>query len=257
MMSTLQSKSILVIALSMLSYSAFANNNEIKVPYGTITGNAGIVTKYIYRGGVENNDLAAQGGIAYNHQSGISLGYWGSTLDYNPGHEEKSNGFEHDLYIAYGHELNPNWSYKLQATAYIYHNANKTIADSGEKRDITSYDVAANLTYKNLTAGAAVVVADSAASNAGDTYISASYSHALPQDFSLNGSVGGTAYNSSRDDAVVTTTKDFAFNEARLGVSKSFANTGLVASLDYVIGGENRLGEDYKDHVVFGLNYQF
>lgn len=257
MMSTLQSKSILFIALSTLSYSAFADNNAIKVPYGTITGNAGIVTKYIYRGGVENDDLAAQGGIAYNHQSGVSLGYWGSTLDYNPAHDEKSNGFEHDVYISYAHQINPSWSYKLQSTAYIYHNANKTVADNGDKRNITSYDVAAAVAYKNLIVGASVVVADSASSNAGDTYIAASYSHPLPQDFSLNGSVGGTAYNSSRDDEVVATTKDFAFNEARLGVSKSFANTGLVASLDYVVGGENRLGEDYKDHVVFGLNYQF
>lgn len=257
MMSSLQSKSLLFITLSTLSYAALADDSTIQVPYGTISGNAGIVSQYIYRGGVENDDLTAQGGIAYNHQSGISLGYWGSTLDYNPAHDEKANGFEHDVYIAYGHELNPNWNYKLQATAYIYHDANKTVADSGDKRNITTYDVTANLGYKNLTLSTAVVVADSSSSNAGDTYISASYSHPLPYELSLNGSVGASAYNSSHDDDVVSTTKDFAFNEARLGLSKGFANTGLVASLDYVVGGENRLGEDHKDHVVFGLNYQF
>ncbi|KAF1015289.1 MAG: hypothetical protein GAK29_04611 [Acinetobacter bereziniae] len=40
-------------------------------------------------------------------------------------------------------------------------------------------------------------------------------------------------------------------------MSKPVADTGLVASLDYVIGGESRVGDDYDDHVVFGLIYNF
>lgn len=245
-----QYKVILALLFSTFSYSTFAAESEI-------SGNVGVVSKYIYRGGVESNDLAAQGGLEYAHQSGMRVGYWGSTLDYNPGREEKATGFEHNLYIAYGQQLTTNWSYRLQSMAYIYHDANKVSAEQGDQRDITTYDVSANVIYKNLNLSAAVIVADAATSNAGDTYLGAAYSHPLINDFSLNTSIGATAYNSSRDDQIVTTTKDFVLSDARLGLSKQFANTGLLASVDYIYGGKNRIGEDLKDHVVFGLNYQF
>lgn len=53
------------------------------------------------------------------------------------------------------------------------------------------------------------------------------------------------------------TEQNFALSEIRLGVSKTIANTGVAASLDYVIGGKDRLGEAYKDNLVFGLAYSF
>lgn len=250
-------KKLWLLSICLVPSFVFAEQNNLKIAEGTISGNLGTVSKYIYRGGVENDDLTAQGGIEYTHQSGLKVGYWGSTLDYNPAHENKNFGFEHDLYIGYAHEIDKNWHYNIQATAYLYHKANKVASEIGEKRPVTSYDLAATLGYKNLTLGAAVTLDDASAVNAGDTYFSALYSQPLPYDFSLNTSIGATAYNSSHDDSVVQTQKDFAFNEARIGLSKSFANTGLVASLDYVIGGKDRVGEDYDNHVVAGLNYIF
>ncbi|MDQ8934195.1 TorF family putative porin [Acinetobacter rudis] len=243
-------KIISAVFVSSISYSAVAAETGL-------SGNIGVVTKYIYRGGIENNDLAAQGGLEYAHKSGIHAGYWGSTLDYNPAKEDKATGFEHDLYIAYAKQLNPDWSYRLQSTAYIYHNANKVSAEQGGHRNVTTYDVSAAVNYKNLSLATAVIVADASSSNAGDTYISAAYSHPLVYDLSLNTSIGATAYNHSHDDDIVTTSKDFTLSEARLGLSKKFTNTGLVASIDYIYGGKNRMGEDYKDHTVLGLNYQF
>ncbi|SPL72647.1 TorF family putative porin [Acinetobacter stercoris] len=240
-----------------MSCSLFAKENDPTTESSTISGNVGIVSKYIYRGGVENDDPAAQAGLEYIHRSGIKVGYWGSTLDYNPGNEDKNHGFEHDFYIAYTHQLNQDWSYAIQATAYVYHDANKVRSEQGEKRPITSYDVLYNLSYKNLTLAAAVTLADASATNAGDAYFSASYIYPLPMDFNLNTSIGATAYNSDRDDSVVQTEKDFAFNEARIGISKTFTNTGLTASFDYVMGGQDRMGSDFDDHAVFGLNYSF
>lgn len=257
MMSSPLAKSIFSLLLSTFSYAAFADQQVVQLPYGTLSGNVGIVTKYIYRGGIENNDMAAQGGLEYSHNSGIRVGYWGSTLDYNPAQAHKAKGFEHNFYLAYAQQLNPDWGYRVQTMAYVYHDANKKIADNGDKRDITTYDVAASLNYKNFSLNTAMIVADSSTANQGDTYFSAAYSQPLAQDFSLNASVGGTAYNRSHDDEVVTTQKDFAFNEARLGLGKRFDQTGLVASLDYVFGGKDRMGADFEDHMVFGLNYQF
>lgn len=247
---TLQFKAISIGLFAIFSYPTFAIAAEI-------SGNVGVVSQYVYRGGIENNDLAAQAALEYTHHSGLSVGYWGSTLDYNPAREEKATGFEHNLYIAYVKQLTPDWSYRLQSMAYIYHDANKVRVEQGGQREVTTYDVSANLIYKNFNLGAAMIVADASTSNAGDTYVSAAYSHPLAKDFSLNTSIGATLYNSSHDDQIVTTTKDFVFSEARLGVSKQFAHTGLVASVDYIYGGQNRQSEDFKDHVVFGLNYQF
>ena len=101
------------------------------------------------------------------------------------------------------------------------------------------------------------MLADASSANAGDVYLSIAYRHALVQDFIFNTSIGASLYNSHHDDSIVQTEQNFALSEIRLGVSKAIANTGVAASLDYVIGGKDRLGEAYKDNLVFGLAYSF
>ncbi|WP_350308290.1 TorF family putative porin [Acinetobacter silvestris] len=244
----------MVLPLILTSCSVFAENS---VGHGVLTGDVGLVSQYIYRGGVENDDIAMQAGLEYAHQSGFSVGYWGSTLDYDATDETHAHGFEHDIYISYAQELHQNWAYKLQATSYIYQNGGTVEGEKGEQRKTTSFDVLAELAYKDLTLGAAVLLADALSGNAGDVYLSAAYSYALPQDFNLNTSMGVSAYNSHHDDSLLQTKKDFAFNEARIGVSKNIPHLGATASLDYILGGQDRLGKDLKNHVVLGLKYNF
>ena len=38
---------------------------------------------------------------------------------------------------------------------------------------------------------------------------------------------------------------------------KEIAKTGLKISVDYVMGGENRIGDDFDNNTVVGLNYAF
>ena len=185
------------------------------------------------------------------------MGYWGSTLDYDSTDEQHDHGFEHDIYLAYHHQISKDWSYKLQTTAYLYQNGGTVYAEGNDHRRTTAFDVLAEVAYKDLSLNAAVILADASFGNAGDTYLSARYSHALPQDFLFNASIGCSVYNSQRDDNIIQTTQNFAFNEARVGVSKSVTNTGLTASFDYVVGGEDRLGEELDNHAVLGLNYSF
>ena len=241
----------------MGSTVAFAEDSTVNTANGQLSGNIGVVSKYIYRGGVENDDLTIQGGLEYAHKSGISVGYWGSTLDYDMTDESHKRGFEHDFYVAYSKEINSDWKVKLQSTAYYYQDGGTVHADNGDHRKTLAYDLLTAVSYKDLSLSATVMLSDAVYANAGDTYLSAAYSYALPKDFALNASVGGTAYNSSGDDALMLTTQDFSFNEARLGLSKSFENTGLNASVDYVFGGEDRVGESFDDHVVVALNYSF
>lgn len=243
-----------LLVTSLLSQTAVA---ETEKAAQHLSGNIGVVSQYVYRGGVENNDPALQGGLEYAFNNGISVGYWGSTLDYDMTDESKDHGIENDLYIAYDHEINQDLSYRLQATSYIYHNGGTVYADNDEKRKTTGFDALAAVTYKELTMSMTVMLADAAFANAGDMYIGAAYSHALPYEFMLNTSIGASIYNSSRDDALMETQKDFAFNEARIGISKDIAQTGLKASVDYVFGGQDRMGNDFDNNTVVGLNYAF
>lgn len=250
-------KIALFLLLSMSAMSALAEENPSAAENGELTGSFAVVNKYIYRGGVENEDVTLQAGLEYNYNSGITLGYWGSTIGYDPSDENKEHGFEHDLYVAYGKELNQDWSYRLQGTAYYYQNGGTVYGENGDKRKTTAFDVLGELAYKDLTLSMAVMLTDASFGNAGDVYLSAAYSYALPQNFMLNTSVGASICNGSRDDRMIETKNDVAFNEARIGVSKEIRNTGASTSVDYVVGGQDRFDTDFDDQLVLGLNFNF
>jgi len=250
-------KNAWILPLSMLSCSVFAENSHLVFTNGTVSGNVGLVSKYIYRGGVENDGMAIQGGLEYADKNGISLGYWGATLDYDATDENHDHGFEHNLYVSYSQQIKQDWSYSLQTTAYIYQNGGTIYGNQQDSRRTTAFDFLAGITYKDLNLNTSIMLADVSFANAGDIYISADYSYTLISDFIFKASIGGSCYNRSHDDSLIQTKKQFAFNEAKIGVSKTIANIGLIASFDYVIGGKNRFAEDFDDQAVFGLNYKF
>ncbi|CAM4173808.1 TorF family putative porin [Acinetobacter pragensis] len=256
-MSNFSQKAAAAVFLALGSLPAMAD--EVKAPAsGTLTGSASILSKYIYRGGVENDDAALQAGLEYAHNSGAFAGYWGSTLDYDSTDDSKDSGFEHDFYIGYGHALNDDWSYKTQLTAYVYQNGGKVYSEDGnEKRRTTGVELLNNLDYKNLSLGLGIMLADVNYSNAGDIYLSAAYEQALPQNFALRTSIGGYIYNNRRDDAIVDTAKSAVFSEARLGLAKPLGKTGAEVVVEYVWGGQDRMGESLDDHTLIGLNYAF
>jgi hypothetical protein len=69
-------KITLFLLLSMSVMSAFAEEKTISATTGQLTGSFAVVNKYIYRGGVENDDVALQAGIEYAHNNGVAVGYW-------------------------------------------------------------------------------------------------------------------------------------------------------------------------------------
>ncbi len=70
-------KITLFLLFSMNAMSAFAEEKTISAIAGQLTGRFAVVNKYIYRGGVENDDVALQTGIEYAHHNGVAVGYWG------------------------------------------------------------------------------------------------------------------------------------------------------------------------------------
>lgn len=248
------SQLFLAAAFSVPAYSVWADEPDTG---NSFSGNVGVVSQYVYRGGVENDDMAVQGGVEYAHKSGVTLGYWGSTLGYDPADGAKNRGFEHDLYVAYDHDFAKDWKYHVQTTAYYYQDSGRLVSEEGERRKLTGYDVMGYVAYKDLSVGATVQLNNATYANAGDVYLSAVYHHPLKYDMTLNTSVGAYIYNDAHDDSFIQTEKDVVFNEARVGVSKAFSDTGLTASLDYVVGGQDRLGDDFDNHMVAGLNFSF
>ena len=81
-----------------------------------VTGNAGVVSEYIFRG-IESSDgkAAAQGGIDVGFDNGIYLGTWGSKVDFGDGND----GVEIDLYGGYSGEVE-DFTYGIGATLYNY-----------------------------------------------------------------------------------------------------------------------------------------
>lgn len=253
----LQKKLIWVVGFgaALLSTVVFGENNKI-FANGELSGNIGVVTQYVYRGGVENDDVALQGGLTYSHNSGIFVGYWGSTLNYDS--KGRDHGSEHDFSIGYADNLNDDWAYSTQVMAYVYQNGGYTYNDlRTDKRSTTGYDLVNNLSYKNLSLGLSISLADANYGNAGDVYLSAAYRYKLPYDVSLNTSVGAYFYNDGRDDSMIQTPKNFNVNEVRLGLSKVLFNTGVEMTLDYIWGVKDRYDEKLDDHLVYGVSYHF
>lgn len=258
MLSLFKNKISLAMLFAVVTTPAFATEQIEPTAQGQWSANIGVVSKYVYRGSVENNDLAIQGGFGYTHRSGLLVEYWGSTLDYDPSDENKTHGFENDFYIGYTNEINENFSLSTKLAAYFYHRGGSVYnEDLTEKRQTTGTEWITQLDYQNLALSMAVSLSDVNYGNAGDVYLSAGYSYELPQDFAINTLLGVNVFNSSRDDSLIETRKSSVFNEARLGLSKSFADTGVDMTLDYIWGGNDRTNENLDDHLVFGLSYSF
>lgn len=242
----------------LLSSAVFAQSDlEENTPH-TFSGNIGVVSKYVYRASVENHDLAIQGGLGYTHTSGFLVEYWGSTLDYDPSDEHRSKSFENDVYLGYGRDLSENLSFNTKLAAYFYHRGGSVYnEDFTEKRRTTGTEWLSELDYKNLALTMAVALSDVNYGNAGDVYLSAGYGYELWNDLTINTLLGLNIFNSSRDDSLIETRKSLVFNEARLGLSKSFSDTGVDLTLDYIWGGRDRTDSKLDDHLVFGLSYSF
>jgi len=237
-------KALAVAAVASASSFTFAD--EPTSPH-SVSGNIGVLSSYNLRGITntpENSGATLQGGLDYNHTSGFYAGWWGSTLDYG---DDLPNAFENDFYAGYSGSINDDWGYTAGLTYYYYYD----IGNSGSN----GFETMLGLTYKDLGITAQTLLEDLDWGNAGDTYLKASYSYALPKDFSLDTALGLYLYE--KDGDIEGTEDSFSFRHFDIGLSKPLADTGLTASMNYIFGGYNRFDEKQKNKVVLGLGYSF
>ncbi|HED36580.1 MAG TPA: hypothetical protein ENJ08_20475 [Gammaproteobacteria bacterium] len=89
-----------------------------------VSANLGIASQYYFRGVQQTTGAAAQGGVDYNHDSGLYAGLWGSNVG---GHEvadpastdDDPLGIEVDYYLGYNGVLQ-DFSYGIGYTLYTY-----------------------------------------------------------------------------------------------------------------------------------------
>lgn len=231
----------------------------ISIPGVTTTGNVTLTTDYRFRGiSQTSNNPAIQGAINFNHESGLYLGLWGSSI-------EVKGSAEMDITAGYATQLNliPNVKSTLDVgyIRYGYFGSGKTLPDN-EQPDYN--EVFAKLGFSN-----AVVQGDSLVGgvnysneyfNHSDDFWYFSGTYTAPLADTGFGLVAGVGYNLFKNkemmaQAVGGDGKEDNYLDYKAGVN--FGVQGLTAELAWV---DNNIDSDNKIHdgtVQFSLSKAF
>ena len=91
----------------------------------TVSGSATVVTDYRFRGiSQTDKDFAVQGGVTLNHQSGVYVGVWGSSID---DYVAAGADQEIDLVAGFKKEVASGTTLDVGATYYYYPGAEKIV----------------------------------------------------------------------------------------------------------------------------------
>ena len=108
-----------ILAASLLALSLPAAANDF-----TISGEAGATTNYVWRGVSQSNeDFAIQAGIEGGYK-GFSVGFWGSSVDFQDGDEAQA---ELDIYGGYSFTLAERTSLDVGGIYYMYPGADSDL----------------------------------------------------------------------------------------------------------------------------------
>lgn len=233
----------IALATSALPFAAHAGS----------TGNIGVVSSYVLRGlQTENHGAALQGGYDYSHDSGLYLGWWGSSLDYKVNSDDPAatRGFENDFYGGFAGSAGP-LSYKIGLIQYYYVNVD----------DSNLTEALVNVGFGPVNAQAQYLLTDGAWGNSGDIYWTLNFAQDLPADFKFAASLGWYTYNDDDNDKLGCgtdcTQTTSAFRHLNLTLTHPIGKTGADMSLTYIFAGKDRTDTRYDDSMVFGISYGF
>lgn len=242
-----------MIGLSAMLFFAAATTPAIaqdEAPSAVqISGSAGLVSDYRFRGFSQNNeDAAVQGGLTATHESGVYAGTWGSSVGF-AGHTEV------DLFAGYSKEIAPGVTADVGLLYYLYPKHG-------------SYDTDFFEPYVNLTGaiGPATVkvgvnyawkqgaLADGAGNKASAVYVHAEPAVAIPNTpFGLNAHIGyakSDAFPGGPDGSVFDYSLGASATYKMLTFGVSYVNTDVKQRL-----GKEALGADGA--VIFSLSASF
>ncbi|MEK8090172.1 TorF family putative porin [Thermithiobacillus plumbiphilus] len=241
-----------LVSLTLLGLGLFSGSSTA---FAEITGNIGAVSNYIFRGFNQTGGGAAvQGGLTYNHESGLSLGYWGSTVDYtvvggpasySGTSSAQITGTENDLILSYGGKVG-EFGYGVGVIGYLYPQANHN----------NSAELNLKLAYGLLTFNAFYALQDAYWTNQGDVYTNLAIALPMPNDFTF-GANAGYYFFENEGDYLTGGTESSNFTDATVSLSHPLPIKGASMSVNYTIGGKDRYDTDIGDNTWLGLNLAF
>jgi len=209
-------------------------------PIQGLSGNIGVVSQYIFRGGVENDGASVQGGLDWAADNGIYVGYWGSNLGYG---DDGANGVENDFYVGWGG--GDKFTYDIGLLYYYYLNVD----------DANVPELYGSLGWGPLSFGAAYATDDANWTNKGDIYWSLTAEGEVGGGFTLGAKAGWYTYE--KEGEFISSTESSGFRDLDLYVSHPLGATGADMGIKYIVGGKDRDGNDLDDNLVFSLSMGF
>lgn len=228
-----------VVALSASTYSLSAKA-ETQLGDFTFSGNAGIVTDYVFRGISQSDEgPAVQGGFDVGHASGLYAGIWGSNVDFN---DEDEASVEIDYYLGYSGEVS-GFNYDVGALYYSYPGADSDL-------DYDFWEIAGAVGYDFDVAalsGSINYSPDFFGSTGDAFYYAAAVDVPLPYDFSFTGHAGYQTIDDGED-----------YTDWSLGFGYSVAGFDLsLAYYDTDLDEPEECADGCAERVVFGVSRSF
>lgn len=239
-----------MIGRACLVLTASAVASPLPTMAAELTGNAGVMSEYLFRGLGQSDGASVYGGLDYNHDTGFYAGTWAATINFggSPTGETgafNSVGTELDLYGGYAGSTE-SFSYNVGAIYYVY-----TEEDENDDPD-TSYDTPE--VYGSLGFGPVSIDAYWAP----DTYfgvddsaygVGVAGSIPISELFSVDGGIG---YNGGDGNAGFLPAGDDEYMLYTLGVSANLDN-GFAFSFGLV---DTDIDND-EAKVVIDASYSF
>lgn len=221
-------KSLFALALlAALPFAVSAQDEEGEESAGpwTFSASATLTSDYVWRGVSQSQeDWALQGEFAFEHESGIYGGLWGSSVDFIPEDasylDEDGANLELDAYIGYSWEFADQWVGDVKVVRYFYPGTEEGI-------NYNYNELIGSVTYDEMITATVGYSNDVFNLDDDGFYFSLSGSYGLPWwDLSLDGEVGHFTIGSGEafydDEGEFIGADDLKYMHYSLGLSKEF-----------------------------------
>ena len=227
-----------------IAASLLAGATATTVQAAEISANVALVTDYRFRGiSQSNEDIALQGGFDLGFDTGIYVGTWGSTVDF-----DSADGFDGSLelddYVGWGMDIGENSAIDV---GYMYYDYPGDDGDEGDYQELYG-----SFSWRDLTVGMAY-----SDDYYGETdtffYYYADYSLGLGENWSVDFHVG---YNDLEEDGGFLGTSESSYTDYSVGLTWSVMGVDLGAAyVGTTLDEEDVFDTDWgEDTVVFSIS---
>ncbi|MES2206909.1 MAG: TorF family putative porin [Pseudomonadota bacterium] len=200
-------------------------------PVHNFSANVTLISQYLYRGLTQSNGRPAlQGGIDYNHTSGLYAGIWASSITWirdSGGYPDASANIELDVYGGLKRSLNsyPDFSYDVGFLRYEYPGHYATGAIKPNTNEIYGA-----LSWKWLTAKYSHSLGNTFGTGdaKGTNYIDLTAAIPVRDDLMLTLHAGRQKFKGQANPATSSNDSLFSYSDYRAELAKSFDNNWQV-----------------------------